>query len=687
MRNIPLFFFALLALTTAASAAPRKVQPPTLMEAPGRALADGDVRPLAPGNVDVPPLGYWTFDDGFGGPDPQGWTTVDRSAQIGTFFHIENFDFVHPVIWNPLIGAQSLWCGKQPCAGPEVCNYLALPGYGNNWDQRFESIPFTMTDDAIINFRMRYDLETSYDYACLDYQGTSGGWQTLATFTGIGNSMFNYIVPHANHGGTIKFRFRVVSDNAFSDEDGLYNSEGAVVIDNLIIDDGGFPEDFQSFEGETPEALATADGHWTASVGAPYGNYAGLFDGNAVLQQDPAITNTTHLWGFFNGSTANYACQGHPEQATVPYVQTIEGEPEYIENEIRSPVVSLAGIPPTSPVLLSFDVYRALPLQSLIFYRWRVRSRVAGLWRPWNGDPTAYYSPTKSWYSFTKDMRSRIAAGATDVQVAIGVLDACPFWCGIFGDGACHSQSPLIDNVRIATYPTNTPLGSLVAVTPPDINTGTTPVSLVFNEVTSAGVTTLVTGTAGPVPPGTFTLGDGTYYDVSTTATYTGSVQLCLTYNEAALVVPEAGLRLLHWDTETTPPSWADITTSLDLVGNVICGLTDRLSPFVIGSGSVTAVGGAPRTFGLHQNVPNPFNPATTIAYDVPGGGADVSIRIYDVTGRVVRTLVDEHRPAGTHEVGWDGRNDAGVSVASGVYLYRMVAGRFVEAKRMVLLK
>ncbi|MDH4038916.1 MAG: T9SS type A sorting domain-containing protein, partial [Candidatus Krumholzibacteria bacterium] len=63
------------------------------------------------------------------------------------------------------------------------------------------------------------------------------------------------------------------------------------------------------------------------------------------------------------------------------------------------------------------------------------------------------------------------------------------------------------------------------------------------------------------------------------------------------------------------------------------------------------------------------------------------TIRLYDVTGRLVKTLVDEPRPAGAHQVSWDGRNGRGEPVATGVYFYRMQAGTFVQTRKMVLLK
>ncbi|MDH3215505.1 MAG: T9SS type A sorting domain-containing protein [Candidatus Krumholzibacteria bacterium] len=83
---------------------------------------------------------------------------------------------------------------------------------------------------------------------------------------------------------------------------------------------------------------------------------------------------------------------------------------------------------------------------------------------------------------------------------------------------------------------------------------------------------------------------------------------------------------------------------------------------------------------------PNPFNPSTTIAYTVMKRG-HTEILIYDVSGRRVRTLVSRVSAVGTHEVVWDGRDDSGRRVASGVYLYRLRAGDVVDTKKMVLLK
>lgn len=94
----------------------------------------------------------------------------------------------------------------------------------------------------------------------------------------------------------------------------------------------------------------------------------------------------------------------------------------------------------------------------------------------------------------------------------------------------------------------------------------------------------------------------------------------------------------------------------------------------------------APRRFVLHQNYPNPFNPATQISYDLFQDAA-VLLKIYNLRGQEVRTLVDETKPAGTYTVRWDGSSNAGTRVASGVYIYVLRAGEFVQSRRMTFIK
>ena len=93
-----------------------------------------------------------------------------------------------------------------------------------------------------------------------------------------------------------------------------------------------------------------------------------------------------------------------------------------------------------------------------------------------------------------------------------------------------------------------------------------------------------------------------------------------------------------------------------------------------------------PEVFALYQNYPNPFNPTTQIRYDLPEE-KNVTIIIYDVMGRNIRTLMNVNQTAGYHSIHWDAKNDTGEGVAAGMYIYTIQAGEFRATKKMVLLK
>jgi hypothetical protein len=93
-----------------------------------------------------------------------------------------------------------------------------------------------------------------------------------------------------------------------------------------------------------------------------------------------------------------------------------------------------------------------------------------------------------------------------------------------------------------------------------------------------------------------------------------------------------------------------------------------------------------PPQFSLQQNYPDPFNPLTTISYTLPQRSY-VTITVFNILDQKVRTLVDEIKPPGTHEIVWDGTDQSGKPVSSGMYFYKLQAGDYVETRKMVLLK
>ncbi len=153
-----------------------------------------------------------------------------------------------------------------------------------------------------------------------------------------------------------------------------------------------------------------------------------------------------------------------------------------------------------------------------------------------------------------------------------------------------YSTTPVTTNISgqdftAAQLPTdtptpsiNTPPGQNVAVQPVDSGSGTAPVNVTFSNVAQSGTTTLVINNTGPIPPSGFSLGDpASYYDLSTTAIYTSSITICITYNPAQYSDP-GSLQLLHFESST----WQNVTTSNDTANGAICGSISSLSPFII---------------------------------------------------------------------------------------------------------
>ena len=103
--------------------------------------------------------------------------------------------------------------------------------------------------------------------------------------------------------------------------------------------------------------------------------------------------------------------------------------------------------------------------------------------------------------------------------------------------------------------------------------------------------------------------------------------------------------------------------------------------------GGVLDIQTTPTEFALLQNFPNPFNPETTIGYEL-AESADVTLQIYNVVGQVVRTLMaSESQSVGRYQVRWDGIDDRGTPVSSGIYFYQISAGKFQDVRKLMLLK
>ncbi len=417
-------------------------------------------------------------------PDYQGWTSVDLTAQINTFFHVDDFAGLNGGDFGrltPLQGQKSLWCGAGSTANEPLCSYSCLPGYGNSWMQSFESGSFPVLGDVSISYEIRWDTEPNYDFVYVNYLGTNGTWRQVNVngvgyYDGTGEASETYTINSNAIGGDLELRFMFISDGAWSDEDCLYDSDGAVIIDSLAIVDSTGIIYFQDFENAPIGARRTLDGKWSALAGPSFGDYSDLFPGMNVAQDDECTRDISFLWGFFKGSTYYYIwCPPitHPEQPVVPYSKKFGkyGTPSYLTlyctNEIWSPWIEWnpgGTVPPTaSSAVFDFRVYRDLPLDNLVFYVFHVRSKAGAddCPGPWMDRNFVYYGPQRDWLNVKQEIADLIEPGATHVQLALGCWDMCEYWCGYYSEIGCHTQAPLFDHVKLYRIDMNGPVWSV----------------------------------------------------------------------------------------------------------------------------------------------------------------------------------------------------------------------------------
>jgi len=408
-------------------------------------------------------LAEFSFDSA-GAPWHEGWIGVNVNAQLDTFCHVADSTELNGGSFGRLTvldGAQSMWCGAMPRTTGGLCRYETLPGYGNGWEQYFTSKPFAHEGDVTVSYLIRWDVECC-DYELIEPQvrRNNGYWDCISPsfcphYDGRSDGVVtdSFTIADSLLGESVQVRFRFRSDGAFSDEDG-YDTDGAYILDNITIRDQSGVIDFQDFESEPIGAKATNDGHWYADIDDSRLDLAAVFPGSSVLQEDGCISNTTGLWGFFNGSTADYSCGGHPEQSAIPYMGQGSLLGQYVNYDIWSPYVDwtqdVAGTPvPESAgmAFLEFDVYRDLQILNWVFYRCKVRSVVDGCPQLWLGPGYVYYGDMKDWYRHRTQIGFFVDPGVNWVQLALGVVDYCQY--GYPCATACHSHAPLFDNVRL----------------------------------------------------------------------------------------------------------------------------------------------------------------------------------------------------------------------------------------------
>jgi hypothetical protein len=151
--------------------------------------------------------------------------------------------------------------------------------------------------------------------------------------------------------------------------------------------------------------------------------------------------------------------------------------------------------------------------------------------------------------------------------------------------------------------------------------------------------------------------------------------------------IPIDELTIAYWD----GTKWVGLNSIVSSTGEFITAEINKLGHFIVTRKSEVIMVETPKVeipqkFELYQNYPNPFNPSTSISFDL-AEDVFVTLKIYNILGQEIRTLVNDFKPAGKYTVVWDGKDNNGNAVGSGIYLYKINAGKFTKTMKMVLAK
>lgn len=463
--------FLVMVLSAAAAARDPRLDPGLRPQLPELQVTPDDLGGLEPSALRSGAAGdtfciVW-FD--FEPMDWQGWTSRDNTAQWDTFFHVDDFAGLGGGAFGrllPLEGEKSMWCGARPGDDRYLCRWKTAPGYGNNWDQALVTDPIYFTGVLTFSYRGVFDSEPDYDFTHVQYDAGGGDWVTIASWHGVHDTLASHelTLPQA----ATKLRFRFDSDGAWSDQDGLYASDGAAIVDAITISDSQGLINYEDFEA-APVGAKKA-GIWSAVTGeSAFGSYADL--ASNLRDPDPCNSNYSTVAVFFDRDQPHMTDK-YPGLFDTPFCKGPGGISAPCQDEwIVSPPIDLtrystgcnavqdaeipsSALPGLGGLVLRYTAYYDLPLNNLVFARWRVRNLYNGCPGDWYRD-SGYLYYGVGWQFKAADISD--VAMADTIQIELGVIDMCLHWYMHYGDCAEHTPAPWYDNVRVYRYNTSRP--------------------------------------------------------------------------------------------------------------------------------------------------------------------------------------------------------------------------------------
>ncbi|MCX5754061.1 MAG: T9SS type A sorting domain-containing protein [Candidatus Krumholzibacteria bacterium] len=401
--------------------------------------------------------------------DWQGWTRVDNTAQPGDFFHVDDFNGLSGGSYGglvPIEGTKSMWCGARPNSTDQyLCSWEDAPGYGNGWNQWLTTDAISFSGAIYLSYHIVWDSEPEYDYTRVEYDAGNDSWQELIAYTGTGDTVASHLIAIPRM--RTKLRFHFTADGAWSDQDGLYNTDGGCIIDSIRVTDSGGLDNFENFESAAVGAHVA--GIWLGQGHPGFGNYSGLK--NNLTDKDPCGENYATQIVFFLGSpnpSSSYPglydtpfCAG-PGGITSPcqYEEVLSPLIDMTKystarNEIQDGTIPPGDLPLLGGCKFRFTVYRDLPLANLVFYQWHVRNIIDGCPGQWQDREFVYYGPDMDYIQSVNYIGDFITGDP--LRISLNVIDMCDVWYLVNGNCDMHTPSPWFDNVAIYRYKTSGP--------------------------------------------------------------------------------------------------------------------------------------------------------------------------------------------------------------------------------------
>ncbi len=389
------------------------------------------------------------FEDAAGIPSWNGWTHVDLTDDPNVYWNVS--EFMAPS------GQYAMWCGTYFADGD--------PGYGNNWIQNlvFTQIVTEPASSSTVTWTgtLRIDSEPGYDATYVQVN-RGGTWQDLQVFDGTGVHTLNETMTHQPgdyvgiDGNEIQLRVRFESDDAWSDQDGLWDTDGACQYDDVSVSVDGELIDFEDFEDQISN-------HWHHVFEPSVGDFAALYTNLQDL--DPCRSNYSTQVAFIDdgivvpgtgGTPCITWCYG-PGGYIVNNTGGLAGPDRYLSNLVMSPVLDWpegcdAG-------RSTCDIYRHEELGDMdtwpgVFFQMQVRSTADPVGQPieiqpWKSDRLVRYGGPDYWRAEV-DLARYLEPDPVQVQVALWVVEYGWYWGWVGEDG---TPAPYLDNFAVTAWP------------------------------------------------------------------------------------------------------------------------------------------------------------------------------------------------------------------------------------------